>query len=159
VQVEVEVWYWPDKIGEWLGFVKDEISKSLIGDRGLTNFVEGLWATRKSPLMVPCKLDCIVNFSIAENPHFRQLLGNILHVEFYRIHETAYVVHGKVTLLPSCTAGPFMPSAVSAETPEYGLGNQRIIVALPVQANDLPEPQEGDGSPPAFSSYGIGSSF
>jgi hypothetical protein len=52
-----------------------------------------------------------------------------------------------------------MPSAVSAETPEYGLGNQRIIVVLPVQANDLPERQEGDGSPPAFPSYGIGSSF
>jgi hypothetical protein len=48
--------------------------------------------------MAPCKLDCIVNLCVSENPHFRQLLGNIFHVEFYRIHETAYVVHGKATL-------------------------------------------------------------
>jgi hypothetical protein len=52
-----------------------------------------------------------------------------------------------------------VPSAVPTGTLGYGLRNQRIMVALPVEANDLPERQEGDGDPPAFPSEGIGSSF
>jgi hypothetical protein len=50
-------------------------------------------------------------------------------------------------------------SAVPTGTLGYGLRNQGIMVALPVEANDIPERQEGDGDPPAFPSEGIGSSF
>jgi len=92
--------------------------------------------------MVPYKLVCIVNRN-PENPHFRQLLGNGVHVEFYRIHETAYVwfmvkslydFHVKRALLWTS-----VPSAVPTGTLGYGLSNQGIMVALPVEANDLPE--------------------
>jgi hypothetical protein len=52
-----------------------------------------------------------------------------------------------------------VPSAISTGTLGYGLRNQGILVALPVEANDVPERQECDGDPPAFPSEGIGSSF
>jgi len=52
-----------------------------------------------------------------------------------------------------------VPSAVPTGTLGYELSNQGIMVALPVEANDLPESEEGDGEQPAFPSEGIGSSF
>ena len=52
-----------------------------------------------------------------------------------------------------------VPSADPTGTFGYGLSNQGIMVALPVEANDLPEREEDDGDPPAFPSEGIGSSF
>lgn len=52
-----------------------------------------------------------------------------------------------------------VPSVVPTGTLGYGLSNQGLMISLLVEANDLPERQEGDGDPLAFPSKGIGSSL
>jgi len=90
-------------------------------------------------------------------------LGNVIHVEFYGNSETAYVWFMVKSLydlrVKRSLLWIIVPSAVPTGTFGYGLSNQGIMVALPVEANDLPECLEGDGDPPAFPSEGIGISF